>query len=98
LNFNDALQIAREEWSGTLWANLDIEQLTNGIDDFMRRLKKFPKSIKSLPICRVLEEKMKEFKESIPLFADLKNDALRDRYCMCVIQNCRYVHCFVNCI
>jgi len=89
LNFSDALQIAREEWSGTLWANLDIEQLTNGIDDFMRRLKKFPKNIKSLPIYRVLEEKMKEFKESIPLFADLKNDALRDRYCMCVIQNCR---------
>ena len=42
LSFSDVIQIAREEWSGTLWANLDIEQLTNGIDDFMRRLKKFP--------------------------------------------------------
>jgi hypothetical protein len=27
-----------------------------------------------------LEERMREFKDSIPLFADLKNDALRDRY------------------
>ena len=62
-----------------MWANLDIEQLTTGIEDFVRRMRKFPKDIKALPICRVLEEKMKEFKESIPLFADLKNDALRDR-------------------
>ena len=31
-------------------------------------------------ICQVLEEKMRSFKESIPLFADLKNDALRERY------------------
>ena len=94
LSFSDVIQIAREEWSGTLWANLDIEQLTNGIDDFMRRLKKFPKNIKSLPICRILEEKMKEFKESIPLFADLKNDALRDRYVFILIS---VLICYVNC-
>ena len=36
--------------------------------------------MKALPICHVLEEKMKEFKESIPLFSDLKNEALRERY------------------
>ena len=46
----------------------------------MRRLRKFPKDIKALPVCQVLEERMREFKDSIPLFADLKNDALRDRY------------------
>ena len=91
LSFSDVIQIAREEWSGTLWANLDIEQL---IDDFMRRLKKFPKNIKSLPVCRVLEEKMKEFKESIPLFADLKNDALRDRYVFILTS---VLICYVNC-
>ena len=36
---------------------------------------------------------MKEFKESIPLFADLKNDALRDRWaCMTMyIYICVYV-------
>ena len=36
--------------------------------------------VKALAICHVLEEKMREFRDSIPLFADLKNDALRDRW------------------
>lgn len=75
----EAQRKAREDWSGTLWANLNIEQLTEGIDGFMRSMRKFPKEVKALPICHVLEERMREFKDSIPLFADLKNDALRDR-------------------
>ena len=76
---NATIQIAREEWSGTLWANLNIEQLTEGIEEFMRKLRKFPKEVKALPICHILEERMREFKDSIPLFQDLKNEALRDR-------------------
>ena len=71
--------MAREEWSGTLWANLNIQQLTDGIEEFMKKLRKFPKDVKALAVCNVLEERTKEFKDSIPLFADLKNDALRDR-------------------
>lgn len=74
------LQVAREDWSDTLWANLNIEQLTEGIEGFMRSMRKFPKEVKALSICHVLEERMREFKDSIPLFADLKNDALRERY------------------
>ena len=45
----------------------------------MKKLRKFPKEVKALPICHVLEGRMREFKDSIPLFSDLKNDALRDR-------------------
>lgn len=45
----------------------------------MRQLRKLPKEIKGMGICQVLEENMRGFKESIPLFADLKNDALRER-------------------
>ncbi len=71
--------MAREKWSGTLWADLNIEQLTEGIDGFMKSLRKFPKEVKAMPVCSVLEERMREFKDSIPLFADLKNDALRER-------------------
>ena len=43
-------------------------------------MRKLPKEVKGMGICQVLEEKMRSFKESIPLFADLKNDALRERY------------------
>eukprot|EP00731_Ephydatia_muelleri_P035324 Em0114g8a len=73
-------RIAREEWSGTLWANLNIQQLTDGIEEFAKRLRKFPKEVKALSVCHVLEERMLEFKNSIPLFSDLKNDALRERH------------------
>lgn len=84
------VKIAREEWSDTLWANLNIEQLTEGIEEFLKRLKKFPKEIKALPVCQLVEGRMREFKDSIPLFEDLKNDALRERcvlsriVCVCI--------------
>ena len=73
-------QAARDEWSNTLWANLDVNVLSDGIDGFTKELKRLPRQVKALPICHILEEKMKEFKESIPLFSDLKNEALRERY------------------
>ena len=85
------LQLAREEWSGTLWANLDIQVLTDGIEEFMKRLRKFPKEVKSLAVCHVLEERMREFKDSIPLFSDLKNDALRDRLCVWACSSACYI-------
>jgi dynein heavy chain len=75
-----AQKTAREEWSNTLWANLDIQQLTDGIEEYMRRLKRFPKDLRALPVFHVLQERMQEFKDSIPLFSDLKNEALRDRH------------------
>lgn len=46
----------------------------------MRQLRKLPKEIKGMGVCQVLEENMRGFKDSIPLFADLKNEALRERY------------------
>ena len=79
LSFLVLVQLAREEWSDTLWANLNIAKLTDGIEGFMRKLRKLPKEAKALPVCHVLEDKMRSFKDSIPLFADLKNEALRER-------------------
>ena len=71
---------ARAEWAETLWANLDIQHLQDGIEAFLKRLRGFPHEIKSLSSAMVLEEKMQEFKSSIPLFLDLKNKALRERH------------------
>ena len=77
--FNLIAQAARDEWANTLWANLDVSVLSDGIDGFIKQLKRLPREVKALPLCHVLEEKMKEFKNSIPLFSDLKNEALRER-------------------
>ena len=53
--------------------------LSDGIDGFIKQLKRLPREVKALPLCHILEEKMREFKNSIPLFSDLKNEALRER-------------------
>ena len=72
-------QAAREEWSDTLWANLNVQLLQEGIENFLKELRKLPKETKNLPIGKALEEKMKEFRDSLPLFVDLKHEALRER-------------------
>nr|KAJ3423035.1 Dynein heavy chain 10, axonemal [Polyrhizophydium stewartii] len=67
-------------WSKTLWSNLDIGVLNRGIETFTTRLKKLPKELKQLPPYNVVAEKIVTFKDSIPLFSDLKNEALRERH------------------
>ncbi|KAJ3321068.1 Dynein heavy chain 10, axonemal [Boothiomyces sp. JEL0866] len=67
-------------WSSTLWVNLDISVLNKGIETFTLRLKKLPKDLKQLPPYNAVAEKIITFKDSIPLFADLKNEALRERH------------------
>ncbi|EGF80533.1 hypothetical protein BATDEDRAFT_25191 [Batrachochytrium dendrobatidis JAM81] len=71
---------AINSWSMTLWNNLDIGILNRGIENFSSRLKKLPKELKQLSPYNVVAEKIITFKESIPLFSDLKNEALRDRH------------------
>ncbi|XP_070572584.1 dynein axonemal heavy chain 10-like isoform X2 [Ptychodera flava] len=75
-----AQKAAREEWAQTLWANLNVTQLQDGIDGFIKQLKKLPREMKSTPSAHFLESKLKEFKESLPLLLDLKNEALRERH------------------
>ena len=74
------LQAARESWAETLWANLNIQILQDGIETFLKNLRKMPRDVKQMSAARTLEEKMKEFRDSLPLFVDLKHEALRDRY------------------
>lgn len=72
-------QAAKTEWSQTLWVNLDIKVLQDGIEGLIKSLRKLPKDVRALPVAFFLEGRMKEFKESLPLLLDLKNKALRDR-------------------
>lgn len=66
-----------------LWANLNVQVLQDGIEGFLKALRKLPREVKNLPVGKVLDEKMKEFRDSLPLFVDLKHEALRDR---CVVN------------
>uniref|UniRef100_A0A3Q2PNV9 Dynein axonemal heavy chain 10 n=1 Tax=Fundulus heteroclitus TaxID=8078 RepID=A0A3Q2PNV9_FUNHE len=71
---------AKAQWSQTLWVDLDIQVLQEGIDGFLKRFRKLPKDVRALPVAFYLDGCLKEFKESLPLLLDLKNDALRDRH------------------
>lgn len=67
-------------WSKALWVNLDIVILTKGMETYTARLKKLPKELKQLPSYNAVAEKIITFRDSIPLFSDLKNEALRERH------------------
>ncbi|XP_062874230.1 dynein axonemal heavy chain 10 [Trichomycterus rosablanca] len=76
----NAQQAAKTEWAQTLWVNLNIQLLQEGIEGFIKSLRKLPKDVRALPVAFFLEGRMREFKESLPLLLDLKNEALRDRH------------------
>ncbi|XP_041853005.1 dynein heavy chain 10, axonemal [Melanotaenia boesemani] len=71
---------AKAKWSQTLWVDLDIQLLQEGIDTFIKSLRKLPKDVRGLPVAFFLDGRMKEFRDSLPLLLDLKNEALRDRH------------------
>ncbi|CAF3566931.1 unnamed protein product [Rotaria sordida] len=71
---------AREQWSEALWRDLDVQLLIDGIENFIKELKKMPREIKGMSLAKLIELNMKEFRESLPLMLDLKNEALRERH------------------
>ena len=75
----DEQKQAREQWSETLWANLNVQLLQDGIENLLKNLRKLPREVKGLSAGKVLEETMKEFRDALPLFVDLKHEALRER-------------------
>ncbi|XP_076854099.1 dynein axonemal heavy chain 10 [Brachyhypopomus gauderio] len=75
-----AQKAAKTEWSQTLWMNLNIQLLQEGVESFIKSLRKLPKEVRVLPVAFFLDARMKEFRDSLPLLQDLKNEALRDRH------------------
>ncbi|XP_076621651.1 dynein heavy chain at 89D [Colletes latitarsis] len=71
---------ARNEWAQTLWVNLNPQLLIDGMDHFIRMFRRFPKFVRSSAIGQVLDANMKSFKNSVPLFIELKNEAMRERH------------------
>lgn len=67
-------------WGKTLWLNLNPQALVDGIDNYIKDYKKLPRLVRITPIGITVENKMKQFKNAIPLMVALKNEALRDRH------------------
>ncbi|KAM3610556.1 uncharacterized protein V6R79_005609 [Siganus canaliculatus] len=71
---------AKAEWSQTLWVDLDMRLIQEGVEGFIKNLKQLPRDVRALPAAFFLEGRLKEFRESLPLLLDLKNEALRERH------------------
>ncbi|KAM9219274.1 dynein axonemal heavy chain 10 [Leptosomus discolor] len=76
----ESQRAAKKEWSQTLWINLNVQFLQEGIEGFLKAFRKLPEQVRSMPVAFHLETKMKAFRDSIPLLLDLKNEALRERH------------------
>uniref|UniRef100_A0A8C5JCI3 Dynein-1, subspecies f n=1 Tax=Junco hyemalis TaxID=40217 RepID=A0A8C5JCI3_JUNHY len=71
---------AKEKWSKTLWINLNVKVLQDGTEGFLKAVRKLPRHVRGMPICKQLDKSLKSFLNSIPLLLDLKNEALRERH------------------
>ena len=60
--------------------NLDAETLLDGMERFFGEFRHYNDSVKRLLVGQFLDVHMKEFKNSVPLFVELKNEALRERH------------------
>ena len=66
--------------SNMLWAELDIPALGKGTDDAERKARKFPKELKEKSTFKAVEQVIVNFKESLPLIVNLKNDSMKERH------------------
>ncbi|TGZ60763.1 hypothetical protein CRM22_008363 [Opisthorchis felineus] len=71
---------ARDEWAQTLWKNLNVQNLQQGIEKFLKTWRQLPKTVRMHPAGRAVYENMRVFRDSLPLFLDLKHEALRERH------------------
>nr|VZI42326.1 unnamed protein product [Spirometra erinaceieuropaei] len=70
----------RTSWSSTLWHQADFNLLSEGIEGYLRALRRLPKEVRSSPLGCALDNHMRAFRDSLPLFANLKHEALRPRH------------------
>eukprot|EP01033_Poteriospumella_lacustris_P008676 gene8676-6241_t len=66
--------------ASTLWGDLDITVLQKGADDFEKTARRFPKDLKEIFTFKLVEAKLANFKEALPLVVSLKNDAMKQRH------------------
>lgn len=74
------VQKARAEWGKTPWNDLVPDTLLEGIEVHIKNYRRLPREIRQYEFAIGVEMALKDFKSTIPLMVDLKNEALRDRH------------------
>ncbi|XP_014262519.1 dynein heavy chain 10, axonemal-like [Cimex lectularius] len=73
-------KLFREHWSKHLWVNLVPSRLLDGIEEFLKDLKKLPPEVRDLPIATAIDRNIRDFKHTVPLMVQLKHPAIRPRH------------------
>ena len=70
----------QDSQSTTLWNDLNILTLQTNITTFINKLKKFPSEIKEIYTYKKIEYIIYNFKDSLPLIINLKNECMKQRH------------------
>ena len=70
----------QDSQSTTLWNDLNITTLQTNITTFINKLKKFPSEIKEIYTYKKIEYIIYNFKDSLPLIINLKNECMKQRH------------------
>ena len=70
----------QEVMADKLWNDIDVGGLQAGIDEKQRAAKAFPKELKEIYTFKMVENKLANFQEALPLIINLKNDAMKPRH------------------
>ena len=71
---------SRGEWDTIKWSDLNVQSLQESIDELINQAVKLPKQVKELSLYKLLSYTLKSFKNNLPIFVELKNEALRERH------------------
>eukprot|EP01065_Artemidia_motanka_P041378 TRINITY_DN5358_c0_g3_i1.p1 TRINITY_DN5358_c0_g3~~TRINITY_DN5358_c0_g3_i1.p1 ORF type:complete len:4876 (+),score=1837.91 TRINITY_DN5358_c0_g3_i1:119-14629(+) len=67
-------------WSSTQWGDIQIDQMQRSTEGMMKKLKEAYKKYGELAPFSAMQETVRNFFNSLPLFRQLKNEALRERH------------------
>ena len=76
----------QDSQSTTLWNDLNILTLQTNITTFINKLKKFPSEIKEIYTYKKIEYIIYNFKDSLPLIINLKNECMKQRHWLKLIN------------
>ena len=76
----------KEGMSTLKWNELDITVLQKGAEDLEKEGRKFPKDLKEIYTFKMVEKVLANFKEALPLVVNLKNDSMKGRHWLKVME------------
>ncbi|CAD5121743.1 DgyrCDS10220 [Dimorphilus gyrociliatus] len=75
-----------EIWSKILWIDLNLQSFSDNLFNIIKKFKQLSENIKQLNPSRKLLKLLDDYKELIPLFKELKNETIRERHWLILME------------